>query len=512
MSKSGLIKSTGVIGMATAISRVLGFVRDIVIAGYFGTGLAAQAFVVAFRIPNSLRDLVGEGAANAAIVPVLTEYKTLKGEEEFLHISRVLLNISFVVLLSLAALGVIFSPFIVRLIAPGFISEPAKLALTIKLNRIIFPYLILIGLTAYSMGVLNTFKHFESPAFGPALFNLALILSTVWLYSRIGVIGLAIGVLAGGALQLALTVPFIYKRGISLSFKDGFYHMAVKRIGRLLLPRAMGSAVYQINIFVDTILASLEWIVGSGGVAALFFANRLIQFPLAIFGLALAQAALPKMSQEYAMNDIERLKDTLSFYLRVAFLIMLPASFGLAILGGPIIKVLFERGEFTSYSTAITQNALFFYSFGLFAYAGIKLLVTCFYSMHDTMTPVKTAFVSTILNIILNLVLMWPLKLGGLALATSISASFNFFILYLLLKKKIGSLGTIGIVNSFVRTLLASIVMGGVLKVLLKNMNGQSFASLFVCISTAIAVFIVASYAFNVKEARKNLVWITKRK
>lgn len=512
MTKSGLIKSTGVIGIATSISRILGFIRDIVIAKYFGTALAAQAFVVAFRIPNSLRDLVGEGAANAAIVPVLTEYKTLKGEEEFLHISRVLLNISFVILLSLAALGVIFSPFIVRLIAPGFISEPAKLALTIKLNRIIFPYLILIGLTAYSTGVLNTFKHFASPAFGPALFNLALILSTVWLYSRIGVIGLAIGVLAGGAAQLALTIPFIYKRGIKISFKDGFYHMAVKRIGRLLLPRAIGSAVYQINIFVDTILASLEWIVGSGGVAALYFANRLIQFPLAIFGLALAQAALPKMSQEYAMNDIERLKDTLSFSLRVVFLVMVPASFGLAILGEPIIRILFERGEFTSYSTAITQNALFFYSFGLFAYAGIKLLVTCFYSMHDTMTPVKTAFASTILNVVLNLVLMWHLKLGGLALATSISASFNFFILYFLLKRKIGSLGTRGIADSFMKIFLASAVMGGVLKVLLKNMRPLSFAGLFVCIALAIAVFAAASYVFNVKEARKILVWITKRR
>src|SRR3989338_1988720 len=466
MSKSGLIKSTGVIGMATAISRVLGFVRDIVIAGYFGTGLAAQAFVVAFRIPNSLRDLVGEGAANAAIVPVLTEYKTLKGEEEFLHISRVLLNISFVILLSLAALGVIFSPFIVRLIAPGFITEPAKLALTIKLNRIIFPYLILIGLTAYSMGVLNTFKHFESPAFGPALFNLALILSTVWLYSRIGVIGLAIGVLAGGALQLALTVPFIYKRGISLSFKDGFYHMAVKRIGRLLIPRAFGSAIYQINIFVDTILASLEWIVGSGGVAALYYANRLVQFPLAIFGLALAQAALPKMSQEYAANYIGRMKDTLSFSLRVVFLIMVPASVGLAVLGKPIIRILFERGEFTSYSTSITQSALFFYSFGLFAYSGIKLLVTCFYSMQDTMTPVKTASLAVAMNVVLNLILMWPLKLGGVALATSISASFNFICLYIFLRKKIGSLNTRELASSFLRVLSASIVMGAALRIL----------------------------------------------
>jgi len=199
MSKTGLIKSTGVIGIATTISRVLGFVRDIVIANYFGTSLAAQAFVVAFRIPNSLRDLVGEGATNAAIVPVLTEYKTIEDDKEFLHASRVLFNISFVLLLALTIIGIIFSPFIVRVIAPGFIREPIKFALTVKLNRVIFPYLILIGLTAYSMGILNALKHFAAPAFGPCLLNLAMIGAALWLCPKVGVIGLVVGVLVGGA-------------------------------------------------------------------------------------------------------------------------------------------------------------------------------------------------------------------------------------------------------------------------------------------------------------------------
>lgn len=511
MSKTGLIKSTGIIGIATAISRVLGFIRDILIANFFGTSLAAQAFVVAFRIPNSLRDLVGEGATNAAIIPVLTEYKTLKDEKEFLHIARVLFNISFISLAILALLGIIFSPFLVRIIAPGFIREPLKFDLTVRLNRIIFPYLILIGLTAYSMGILNTLRHFASPAFGPCLLNIALIVAIVWLCPKIGVMGLVIGVLIGGALQLFLNIPIMYKKGITLSFKDGFRHPAVKRVGALLIPRVMGSAVYQVNIFVDTMLASLAWIVGAGGVAALYYANRLIQFPLAIFGLALAQAALPKMSQEYAVNDIARLKDTLSFSLRVVFLIMIPASFGLAILGEPIIRILFERGEFTTYSTAITNSALFFYSFGLFAYSGIKLLVSCFYSMHDTMTPVKTASVAVVLNIILNLILMWPLKLGGLALATSISATFNFVVLYILLKKRLNGLGTRQIIDSFLRVVLASAVMGWALKVLLKNLHTLNYANLFVSIGAAIIVFVLAAYIFNVKELRSFLEWIRKR-
>jgi putative peptidoglycan lipid II flippase len=509
MSKKSLIKSTGTISIATAISRCLGFVRDIVIAKLFGTSLAAQAFFVAFRIPNSLRDVVGEGAMNSAIVPVLTEYKARGEDREFLRVSRVLFNISLASLLILTVLGIIFSPLIVRLIAPGFIREPSILNLTIYLNRIIFPYLIFIGLTAYTMGVLNTLKHFAAPAFGPCLMNLALIGAALWLCPKFGVIGLVMGVLAGGVLQLLLNMVTMYKKGITINFKDGFRHKAVKKIGSLLLPRAFGSAIYQVNIFVDTMAASLAWIVGAGGVAALYYANRLIQFPLAIFGLALAQAALPKLSHEFSTNDIPRMKDTLAFSLRATFFVMIPASVGLAILGMPIIRLLFQRGEFNEYSTYITQSALFFYSFGLFAYGGVKLLVTCFYSMHDTKTPVKTAFIAVIINIILILILMWPLKLGGIALATSISATFNFVALYILLKKRLGRLHTKEVLDSFTRILLSSIVMGVVLKVLSLYVSG--IKGLLLSIAVGMLAFILAAYAFRVKEMGRAFKWVLKR-
>ncbi|MDP3790715.1 MAG: murein biosynthesis integral membrane protein MurJ [Candidatus Omnitrophota bacterium] len=509
MSKKHLIKSTGVIGIATAISRVLGFVRDIVIANLFGTSMVAQAFFIAFRIPNSLRDIVGEGAMNSAIVPVLTEYKTKSDAKEFLRVSKILFNISFAALSLITLLGMIFSPLIVRLIAPGFAREPDILNLTTHLNRVIFPYLILIGLTAYTMGVLNTLKNFASSAFGPCLLNIALIAAALWLCPRFGVAGLVAGVLIGGALQLGLNVVTMYKKGITINFKEGFKHPAVKKIGLLLMPRAFGSAIYQVNIFVDTMAASLAWIVGSGGVAALYYANRLIQFPLAIFGLALAQAALPKLSQEFATNDIPRMKDTLSFSLRTTFFIMIPASVGLALLGMPIIKLLFQRGEFNEYSTYITQSALFFYSFGIFSYSGVKLLVTCFYSMHDTSTPVKTAFMAVVINIILIIALMWPLKLGGIALATSISATFNFVALYVLLEKKLGHLHTKEVVNSFMRILLSSIVMGIVLKILSARLAG--IAGLVLAIIAGIITFMAAAYIFRVKEMNRAFAWVLKR-
>lgn len=511
MDKKALAKSTGIIGIGTALSRLLGFVRDIIIADRLGTGLGAQAFFVAFRIPNSLRDIVGEGAVNAAIVPVLTEYRASGDEKEFLRVTRVLFNIAFLVLSVLTVLGILFSPFIVRLIAPGFMEDAAKYDLTVHLNRVIFPYLILIGLTAYFMGVLNAMKHFTAPAFGPVLMNVAMITSAVLLCPKIGAMGLAVGVLAGGVLQLAINIPVMIKRGITLSLRGGFRHKAVRRIGILLVPRVMGTAVYQVNIFVDTILASLSWIVGSGGVAALYYANRLIQFPLAIFGIALAQAALPKMSHEYAVNDTERFKETIGFSLRVVFAVMLPASFGLAILGSPIVRILFERGEFTSYSTYITESALFFYSFGLLAYGGVKLLAASFYSMHDTITPVKVASIAMALNVILNLILMWPLKLAGLALATSISSSINFIILYAMLKKKIGAIKS-GILNSFLRTLAASILMGVVLKMFMVIFRPLSVLYLGVAIIAGVASFLAGAWLFDIKEVKDCAAWILKKK
>jgi putative peptidoglycan lipid II flippase len=448
---------------------------------------------------------------NAAIVPVLSEYRAVKDEKDFVRAAKVLFNISVAVLSVMAVLGVIFSPLIVRVMAPGFIADPGKLALTVKLNRVIFPYLVLIGLTAYSMGVLNTMKHFAAPAFGPAIMNLALIAS-FFFCPKFGVMALAAGVLIGGVLQLAVSLPSMYARGIGIDFREGLSHPAVKRIGELLLPRALGSAVYQINIFVDTILASLAWIVGSGGVAALYYANRLIQFPMGIFGIALAQAALPKLSQEYAEDDIERFKDTISFSLRMIFLIMLPSGFGLAVLGHPIIRLLFERGEFSAYSTGITQNALFFYAFGLVSFGAVKLLVTAFYSMHDTRTPVKTALWAVIINAALSVLLMWPMKLGGLALATTVSATFNFASLFIILRRRIGDFGTMAIAGSFARMCLASIAMAIVLKAVMTAFPGMGPVTMSVSIAAGAGVFIAACYLFDVREIKDSWVWITKRR
>ncbi len=510
MSKRHLIRSTGIIGSATALSRVLGFVRDIVIAAFFGTAVYAQAFVVAFRIPNLLRDLVGEGATNSALVPVLTEELHKNGKASFLKLAQVLFNIMFVTLLALTAAGMLASPLIVRLIAPGFLSDPEKFRVTVMLTRVLFPFLFLVGLWAYAMGVLNSLGKFASAAFGSSFLNLAMILSAVMFGEN--VFGLAFGVLSGGLLQFLIQLPSLHASGWRARLTAEFDHPQARRCGVLIVPRILGACVYQFNVFVSTILASLSAIVGEGAVAAIYYANRIWQLPLAIFGIALAQAALPTMSRHMAENDMPKLKDTIQFSLKMVSFVLVPSSIGIMMLAEPITKVLFERGAFTAYSTSITSAALFFYAFGLVACGGLKVLANAFYAMGDTRTPVKAAFYSAILNLFLNLALMWPLKVGGLTLANSIAVTLNFAMLYILLVRKLGDFGTVHIRESFLKVLGASAAMAMAIRALMAWLGGYSIISLILVISGGIAAFLAASFILGVKEIREPVEWLRKRR
>lgn len=511
-----IVKSAGIIGFATLCSRILGFIRDIVIARMFGVYVYAQAFVIAFKIPNLLRDFVGEGAVNAALVPVFSEYTVKHSREEFWELVHVTLNIMLVLVTAITLAGIVFSPVIIRLIAPGFITSPDKLAITIKLNRIIFPYVILISLTAFSMGVLNTLKHFTVPAFAPCLLNIAIIVCAfIW---GEGVTGLATGVLVGGVLQLAIQIPVLYKKGFRFKFTRRFRHPAVNNILKMMLPRVASSSIYQLNNFVDSIFASLWYIVGEGGVAVLYFSYRLILFPLGIFSNALSQAILPTFSRQALEETPENLKYTLSFALRATFFVMLPASVGFMVLSGPIVSALFEGGKFDSYSARLTAQALFFYSLGLCAYGGIKILSSCFFALKDTVTPTKVSFVSLIMNVAFNSLLMFPMKLNGLALATSISGIASFFILFSKLNKKLGGLETGRIVASFRRILLAGIGMGmvcyfaGQWKVSLENHALEKAVNLLMLISVAVLSYLALCLLLRVEQLSELHNWWKQRK
>lgn len=519
--KRTIAKNTGIISLGTNVSRFLGLIRDVLIARLFGTSQEAGAFVVAFTIPNMLRDFVGEGAANTAFVPVLTEYKVKKGKDEFWKVANIILNFLTLALIAISLIGILFAPAIARLMAPGFVKEADTLAMTVRLTRVIFPYILFIGLAAYMMGVLNTLGHFAAPAFSAGLLNIALILCALFLCPFIGVMGLAVGALLGGVLQLIAQIPFLIKKGFTWRNDFSFFHPAAKKIGFLLFPRVIGSAVYQINILVDRMLASLFWIVGEGGIPALYFAYRLIQYPLAVFSTALATATLPLMSRQVVENDILKFKNTVFFSLKSIFFIMIPSSAGLIVLGKPIIQILFQRGLFNIYSTSITYQALIFYSIGLFAYGGIRILATSFYSMNDTVTPVKVAACSLIVNVIFSVILMWPLKIGGLALATSISAIFNFAALFIALRKKLGGFEEKEMLVSIFKITLATVPMCIISyfsqELILCNSALKLSAISAVGILTgtvliSILVFLTGTFCLGIEEPRKLVRWILRKR
>lgn len=508
-------KSAGIIGSLTAVSRVLGFIRDIVIATVFGTGVSAEAFVVSFKVPNLLRDLVGEGATNSAFVPVLTEYKE-KNPEEFWRLVSTLVCLMAAVLALLSLLGVWLAPEIVRLLAPGFVvsSDPRKFPLTVHLTRVIFPYVFFIGLSALAMGVLNSLKEFTSSALGPILLNICMIIAGVWFEKRYGAMALVVAVLCGGVLQLLCQVPMLLKSGFHFT-RPKFRHPAARKIGKLLVPRALGSALYQINVFVDSILASFESIVGPGGQSALYYSNRLFQLPLAIFGVSLAQALLPTFSAQMVQGDRAAFKKTFSVAVRTLMIFVLPASVGLIVLCRHIVRIIFEHGKFNAYSTDITSNALFFYGFGLLSCCLIKVLVNSFYAMHDTRTPLKTMLVAVSLNVCLSLIFMRFLKIGGLALASSISATVNVVSLYRHLRKRVGTLDEARIFASFCRVAAAAAVMGAVAwfygRAVLEPHEGTRRLAqgglLFGGIVLSAVVYFASIILFRVEEARKFMPW-----
>ncbi len=509
-SHGSIIKSTSIISGGTLTSRILGFTRDIILAKFFGTGFQADAFFVAFKIPNLFRDFVGEGAANSAVVPVFSEYLIQKDRKEFWHFVSVILALALISLSLLTLLGILLAPYIVRLIAPGFMSHPEKLYLTIRLTKIMFPYLILIGLTAYSMAILYTFRSFTAPAFSPCLLNIAIIISAL-LSSRYlsePVYGLAAGVLVGGLLQLLIQIRPLLKKGIRLQKPLPLNHPGAIRVGKLLVPRIIGAGVYQLNVFIDTFCASLSSIIGVGGISAIYYSNRIIQFPMGVFGFALASAVLPTLSGLASQKNLHQLKTTVVFILENIFFVMFPFSIMLMILSAPIIRIFFERGQFDQYSTSITSWALLFYSIGLFSFGGIKILVTAFHALQDTKTPVKIAAVCLVVNAVLNIVLMIPLKVGGIALASSIAASIDFLWLFYHLDKRLGGING-GFRMFIAKVLLASVATGAVVNWLWHySCIPNEIIRLATVMVLGILLYGVLCFMLRIDQARKIYHWL----
>lgn len=456
--KRQIARAAGVLGAATILSRIMGMVRDMVQSRLFGAGYATDAFIAAFQIPNMLRRFFAEGALTSAFVPIFSECLSHKGEDEARELANICFSILTVVMSAVTLLGVVFSPFIVSLMFPGFRAEPNKLELTIFLNRLMFPYIFFISLVALCMGILNTVRHFFTPAISTVFLNVSMILCAILLHGwfAVPITALAVGVLLGGVLQLLLQIPVLYRKGFHLRFRFVPGHPAVRRMALLMGPSVFGVGVYYLNITVGAILASF---LPQGSVSYLYYAQRLFEFPQGIFTVSIAQAVLPSMSRQAAVGDLAGVKDSLAFGLRLTLFITIPAMAGLLVCSTPIFTLLFMGGAFDYGKAVNSSEALFYYSLGLSFVALVRVLVPAFYALKDTRTPVITAFIAFLLNVGFSLALMGSLLHGGLALATTLSAFCNMVFLLFFLRRKIGRFGGREILLSGVKVLLASLPM-----------------------------------------------------
>jgi len=488
------------------LSRIMGFVRDLVIALFLGASTGADAFFVAFRIPNLLRRLFAEGALSAAFVPTYVETLRRDGLTEGERLARITFTFTAIALVLVTVAGIVFSPWIVRFIAPGFTKNPDQFLLTVSLNRIMFPYIFFISLTILASGVLNSMGRFAAPAAAPIILNVCMITAVAVFCTFFNVTpnyALAWGVVAAGLLQLALQIPFMWACGIRIRPNFDFRHPALRRIGKLFMPVALGGAVYQVNVMISTILASL---LAPGAVSYLYYADRLVELPLGVFAIALGTAVLPSMSRQAANADIAGLRESVSYSLRVIAFFTIPASIALIVLRVPIIAVLFQRGAFTVVDTNETAYALFWYVVGLWAFSGLKVVSQAFFSLKDTRTPVYVSIGAVIVNLVGGLLLMGPMRQGGLALATSIAAAFNLLVLFVILTRMLGGTPDGGLLTSLIKLTAAAAVMGALLAyartfgVWESGLTPWNFAVLLGSVIGGLSVYVVSAYLLRSRE------------
>ena len=467
--RAGVWRIGGTIGSMTMISRVLGFVRDMVLARVFGAGAATDAFFVAFRIPNFLRRLFGEGGFTQAFVPVFTEYKEKYGFESLQDLAAHVIGTLAGVLLAITAVGVALAPVLVLIFAPGFYDEPEKYALASDLLRTTFPYLFFISLVATAGGILQSFSRFAVPAFTPVLLNICLIGGALWAAPRFEVPIHALGwaVFVGGLAQLAFQLPFLMRIRMLVRPRWGWRHPGVQRVITLLIPTLFAASVAQINLLLDTLIASL---LITGSVSWLYYADRLLEFPLGILGVALGTAILPRLSADHARADPDAFHGTMEQALRLIAAIGMPATAGLALLAGPILTTLFGYGEFTPRDTRMAGIALVGYAVGLPAFLMIKVLQPGFFSRQDTRTPMRIGAGALGINMVFNVVLVgaavatgFGAAHAGLALATALSGWWHAGMLYRRLRQAGAFRPAPGWAPFLLRLALATFAMGSLL-------------------------------------------------
>jgi putative peptidoglycan lipid II flippase len=430
-SPSRLLRATSVVSVMTLLSRVLGLVRDMVFSRFFGASAVMDAFFVAFKIPNLLRRFFAEGAFAQAFVPVVGEYRSQRSLAETRELVDAVTGTLSVGLFAITTLGVLAAPLLIMLFAPGFIGETARYPLAVDMLRFTFPYLFFISLTALAGGILNTYRRFAVPAFTPVLLNLALIVFAALIAPRMERpgMGLAMGVFVAGAAQLAFQAPFLLRLGLLPRPRWGLAHEGVRRILKLMGPAIFGSSVAQINILFDTLIASF---LATGSISWLYYSDRLMEFPLGVFGIALATVILPNLSQQHAEASAAAFSDTLEWALRLVLIIGAPAALGLIMLAAPMLTTIFYGGQFNAADVDMAAASLMAYAFGLVGFILVKVLSPGYFARQDTRTPVRIGVIALVTNMVLNVVIVvswvragWAAPHAGLALATTVAAFLN---------------------------------------------------------------------------------------
>jgi putative peptidoglycan lipid II flippase len=502
-----LVRSTLSMTAPTLLSRILGYIRDMFQAFYLGTSRSADAFSIAFIIPNLLRRLTGEAAMTAAFIPIFTQLKKEKSKADLWKFANYFFFDLTLIVTIFVVLGIVFSPLIVKIIAYGFKGAPGKWELTIFLTRIMFPYIFFISLAALVMAILNSFHKFVVPAFAPVLYNISVIMAALIFAGRSSepAVVFAVGVVIGGMCQLAFQLPFLWRRGMRYKPMLSFSHPAIRRVGRLMIPGIFGLGISQINFAVSRMIAS---VLEEGSVSSLYYATRVQELTMGLFSIALSIALLPTFSELAAQQDIGGMKKTLSFSLKLIFLVTFPAMVGLFVLNRPIIQVLFQRGVFDAQSTTMSASCLLFFALGLPFVSGARIIAPAFYSLKDTKTPAIVAFFVMVSYISLALILMNPLRVGGIALALSLASVLNFFLLYGLLERKIGKIKKRKIVISALKSFLSASGMGVAVWYFIRQfafermLFGERLGVLAAAISLGVVVYLLLNLLFNHEDMR----------
>ncbi len=425
-----LAKNTALFSIATFISRILGLAREIVISSLFGLGKTTDAFFLAFTIPNLLRQLLAEGAFSNSFIPVYSDIRERNAQEREKEFLSVVFTFLLIVLFIVSLLGILFSPYIIKIFAPGFSKDVSVFEKAVKLLRILFPYILFISLTSFLYNILNTRGSFFFPALTPMWLNISMIVFSLLLWRRYGIYSLAMGVIFGGIFQFCFLIPFVRKLGISFSISFHFRDAGLIKILSLMAPAFISVLVNQVNIVVDRVFASL---LETGSISALYYSNRLVQFPLGVFGVALSTVFFPLVSKYASQKKNKEFEEYTSLGIRVGGVILIPFALYLFLFSYPIIAFIYKHGLFSSQDATMTALALRYYSFGIFFYSAVNFLNKVFYSVKDSKTPMYISIASVFLNIILDFFLMRYLSYRGLALATSLSGIFNFSLLFFFL-------------------------------------------------------------------------------